>query len=624
MGPCGDGDRSGHVSEISPGPLTLHWEEPVNNKGSNFRIALSRNGVDDFEECILVNNIPHNDASNPTWDEETEEFTYTEYSLTVDIPDVNCDDCTLQLVNIVPGDDDCTYDPAETENGLNGRCSTNYHSCANVRISGGTYDRDLYTCAAADWSFSNEGDAYTYSKTSATWLDTMLMDKTVPASFRNMVPESAYDEGTIVALVNNQFDDAVENLKTDSVQRANQDIELRQQFVTALRFRDVPLPADMEIVDARLTLWIANDNSTDSTTTDASAVTTFGMSFELVADSPPIMAEDRDITGRSITSSDNSVVGHIVATQSGRWTSNDLKDALQEVVDNTEWQSGNALSLIIDVELDGGNLKAQTFESDHPAELTISYRAKLEPGTTLEPTPSPTPAPDQPCTFALHQRILGNWQRAGDYYPGRIDRVHEDEQGFPDLCTYDVVYDDGDQEEGLEDRDLAAETEHARSSFQLRELIDVKVGNVWKRGLIRILQRDGTYTVETLDGDVYAGVGIDNLRQWVEFFVGDNVEIRQCWWFTAQITRVQPDGRYQCLMEDGFQANVPYNDMREIVDVRYESGDTVKLYIDGRWEDGFVILAHDDGTYMVGVSKTNQIEMNWPADLMSTATEGGR
>jgi len=626
MGPCGDGDRSGHTTEISPGPLTVQWEEPVNNKGSQFRISLSRNGSDEFEECILVNNIPHNDASNPIWDEEKQEFTFTEYSLTVDIPDVTCDDCTLQLVNIVPGDDSCTYDPAETENGLNGRCSTNYHSCANVKISGGSYMRDKYTCETADWVFT-DGDAYKYSKTSAQWLDTMLMDKDVPAAFRNVVPENAYDEGTIVALVSNQFDDAVENLKTDLVQRANDEIELKAQFVTALRFREVPLPADMEIVDARLTLWVGGagggGNGTDSSG-DSTVVTSFGMSLEKVADSEPIMSENRDITSRSLTDSDNGVGGHIVASQSGRWTSNDLKDMLQEVVDETEWESGNALTLIIDVELDGGGLKVQTYESDHPAELMIKYRRKMAPGETPSPTPGPTPAPDQPCTFALHQRVLGNWQQGGDWYPGRVDKVHENAEGISDLCTYDMVYDDGDKEEGLEDKDLSPETKHPRSEFQLRELVDVKVGTVWKRGQIRILQKDGTYTVETMTGEVYTSVPLEEVRQWVEFFVGDKIEIRQCWWFTAEITKVQPDGRYQCQMDDGYVANVPYNDMREIVDVRYTSGETVKLYIDGKWEDGFVIIAHEDGTYMVGVSKTNMIEMNWPAEKMSKATQGGR
>jgi len=231
--------------------------------------------------------------------------------------------------------------------------------------------------------------------------------------------------------------------------------------------------------------------------------------------------------------------------------------------------------------------------------------------------------PDQPCTFALHQRVLGNWQGGGDWYPGRIDKVHENKEGIKDLCTYDVVYDDGDKESGLEDTDLAAETKHPRSEFQLRELVDVKVNNVWKRGQIRILEKSGTYTVETMEGDVFTGVPLEEIRQWVNFFVGDNVEIKQCWWFKAEITKVQPDGRYQCQMEDGYVANVPYNEMREIVDVRYESGETVKLYVDGKWEDGFVILAQEDNTYMVGVSKTNVIKMNWPAEKMSKVAKGG-
>jgi len=335
------------------------------------------------------------------------------------------------------------------------------------------------------------------------------------------------------------------------------------------------------------------------------------------------MSENQDITSRSLTDSDNGVGGHIVASQTGRWTSNDLKDMLQEVVDETEWESGNALTLIIDVELDGGGLKVQTFESDRPAELLIKYRRKMKEGETPEPTPKPTPMPDQPCTFALHQRVLGNWQGGGDWYAGRIDKVHANAQGIKDMCTYDLVYDDGDKEEGLEDKDLAAETKHPRSEFQLRELVDVKVDGVWKRGQIRILEKDGTYTVETMEGDVFTGVPLEEVRQWVNFFVGDNVEIKQCWWFKAEITKVQPDGRYQCQMEDGYVANVPYNEMREIVDVRYASGETVKLYIDGKWEDGFVILAHEDNTYMVGVSKTNVIEMNWPPTKMSKVAQGG-
>jgi len=108
-----------------------------------------------------------------------------------------------------------------------------------------------------------------------------------------------------------------------------------------------------------------------------------------------------------------------------------------------------------------------------------------------------------------------------------VDKVHENKEGVKDLCTYDVIYDDGDKESGLEDKDLAAEKKHPRSEFQLRELVDVKVGGVWKRGQIRILQKDGTYTVEMMDGEVFTSVPLEEVRQWVEFFVGDKIEIKQ-------------------------------------------------------------------------------------------------
>jgi len=227
-----------------------------------------------------------------------------------------------------------------------------------------------------------------------------------------------------VAVVNNQFDDAVENLKTDAVQRANDEIELKAQFVTALRFRNVPLPEDMEIVDARLTLWVKGINGNDTDASDASVVTSFGMSFEKTGNSEPIMSENRDITSRSLTDSNNGVGGHIVASQTGRWTSNDLKDMLQEVVDETAWESGNALTLLIDVELDGGGLKVQTFESDHPAELMIKYRRKMAPGETPSPTNSETcggSKSDIPCMYASIPDTAVKYQGTGGTKLQRIE-----------------------------------------------------------------------------------------------------------------------------------------------------------------------------------------------------------
>merc|ERR1712173_231882 len=117
-------------------------------------------------------------------------------------------------------------------------------------------------------------------------------------------------------------------------------------------------------------------------------------------------------------------------------------------------------------------------------------------------------------------------------------------------------------------------------------------------------------------GTIYMDVNGNDMRQWVEYYKGDSIEIKQCWWFKATIQKVLPDGRYECVMDDGYFANVVYPDVREIISVRYNSGDNVKLFINQQWVDGFVIMPNPDGTYMVGVSGTPRIEAAWPADLM--------
>merc|ERR1712012_956593 len=186
-------------------------------------------------------------------------------------------------------------------------------------------------------------------------------------------------------------------------------------------------------------------------------------------------------------------------------------------------------------------------------------------------------------TYGKRDRILGNYMERGDWYRGRIDAVYPNSVGRIDGCTYDIVYDDGDTENGVDNKMLQPEKTKSRVSYQLREIVDVnnaKTGGNWARGMIRVLQKNGKYTVETQEtGDVLVDVDSDDLRMWVHYFVGDKVEIKQCWWFKASIQKVLPDGRCECVMDDGYFANVIYPDIREIVAERYKSGDTVKLFI---------------------------------------------
>jgi len=212
---------------------------------------------------------------------------------------------------------------------------------------------------------------------------------------------------------------------------------------------------------------------------------------------------------------------------------------------------------------------------------------------------------------------MGNYLGKGDWYHGRVDELIEDKSGTKELCTYTIVYDDGDVEEDMTNENLRKETESQRSGFQLRELVDVRVGSDWKRGQIRILQANGKYTVEELSGEVYANVDQKDIRQWVNYFVDDYIEIKQCWWFAATIKKAIPDGRYECLMDDGYTANVPYHEIREIKDVSYSSGESIKIYVDGKWVRGFVIQENEDGTYMIGISGISKIEYSWPTNKMA-------
>lgn len=49
------------VMEISPGPLTVRFEEAIASAGSPFRIALTGDS-DDTELCTLLDHIPHDDT----------------------------------------------------------------------------------------------------------------------------------------------------------------------------------------------------------------------------------------------------------------------------------------------------------------------------------------------------------------------------------------------------------------------------------------------------------------------------------------------------------------------------------------------------------------------------------
>ena len=81
--------------------------------------------------------------------------------MTVTIPDVNCPQCTLQLLSPMTdkiSSETCTYNPLDATGNSNGQCFSNYHSCADVSIAG-TGSMAGANCAAlaggAGWPFAD-------------------------------------------------------------------------------------------------------------------------------------------------------------------------------------------------------------------------------------------------------------------------------------------------------------------------------------------------------------------------------------------------------------------------------------------------------------------------------------
>jgi len=131
--PCGGISffADGHpVTTLNPGKQTLQFEETISHTGAPFRIALSIDSDDLFDQFVLVDHIPHNDAA------ESNAVKIYQYEVT--IPDVNCTRCSLALTNPMTdkiGSGTCCAYPTQ-KNSTNSICGSVYHSCANVVIKG--------------------------------------------------------------------------------------------------------------------------------------------------------------------------------------------------------------------------------------------------------------------------------------------------------------------------------------------------------------------------------------------------------------------------------------------------------------------------------------------------------
>jgi hypothetical protein len=210
QGPCG-GPGFGNITDtpqvtINPGPFTVIYQETVFHTGAPFRIALSQPGVDNFEECILLNHIPHNDNGAGG----------QYYAVTVNIPDFYCPQCSLQLIQVMTdkiqfflpaGTTNCTYNPNDTMNwnGTEGnQCGSDYHSCANVFING-TQDFNASMCLQPNGYNLGAGFGqydYIYGHEPGSWMNGLLSDSRTPDSVRTLVNGTACTDIVATTLAN--------------------------------------------------------------------------------------------------------------------------------------------------------------------------------------------------------------------------------------------------------------------------------------------------------------------------------------------------------------------------------------------------------------------------------------
>jgi hypothetical protein len=128
FGPCGvtGGTRSQNVCAFRPGAtITLAWDETVDHPG-HFRVSFDDDGVDDFVDptgytdfdsapSVLEDNIGDRDVGAGD----------RGYSIDVTLPDVECQNCTLQLIQVM------TDKPPWGPGGGNDI----YYQCADIVLS---------------------------------------------------------------------------------------------------------------------------------------------------------------------------------------------------------------------------------------------------------------------------------------------------------------------------------------------------------------------------------------------------------------------------------------------------------------------------------------------------------
>jgi hypothetical protein len=121
-GPCGisGGGRTENVAYYEPGEtIEVTWDEYIDHPG-HYRIAFDEDGDDDFVDPATMMELYSNDTVLLDGIDDKEGRGERYYVETVTLPNVTCDNCTLQLIQVMydkppyeTADDDIYYQCAD-------------------------------------------------------------------------------------------------------------------------------------------------------------------------------------------------------------------------------------------------------------------------------------------------------------------------------------------------------------------------------------------------------------------------------------------------------------------------------------------------------------------------------
>ena len=134
-GPCGLNQRSSNVTVFQPGEsITVRWIETIDHPG-HYRIAFDPDGQDSFQEPICLTNCEN--LANPTFDfydapeilvDNIPDDPSRAYEVQITLPNIECENCTLQLIQVMYDKPPYTLPPNSNDN---------YYQCADLVLRSG-------------------------------------------------------------------------------------------------------------------------------------------------------------------------------------------------------------------------------------------------------------------------------------------------------------------------------------------------------------------------------------------------------------------------------------------------------------------------------------------------------